>query len=59
MTKHYIVEREFFVDMDVETKGLVDAYNDIAVSGRREIFEVLDIKGNRQFFEERIVKKRL
>ena len=53
------MEREFFVDMDVETKGLVDAYNDIAVSGRREIFEVLDIKGNRQFFEERIVKKRL
>ena len=59
MTKHYIVEREFFVDMDVETKGLLDAYNDIAVSDRREIFEVLDIKGNRQFFEERIVKKRL
>jgi len=29
--------------MDAQTKGLVDAYNDVTVSGRREIFEVLDI----------------
>jgi hypothetical protein len=29
--------------MDAETKGLVDAHNDVTVAGRREIFEVLDI----------------
>ena len=33
----------FFVDMDAETKGLVDAFNEVTVSGRREIFEVLDL----------------
>ena len=40
---YFEMERGFFVDMNAETKGLVDAYNDITVSGRREIFEVLDI----------------
>ena len=53
------MERGFFVNMGVETKRLVDAYNDIGVSGRWEIFEILDIQCNYQFFEERIAKKRL
>ena len=40
---YFNMERRFFEGMDAETKGLVDAYNDVTVSGRREIFEVLDI----------------
>ena len=40
---YFELERGFFVDMDAETQGLVDAFNDVTVSGRREIFEVLDI----------------
>ena len=43
LDEYFEMERSFFVDMDAETKGLVDAYNDVTVAGRREIFEVLDI----------------
>ena len=43
LDQYFTMERGFFVDMDEDTKGLVDAINDITVSGRREIFEVLDI----------------
>ena len=43
LDSYFEMERGFFVDMDAETKGLVDAYNDVTVAGRREIFEVLDI----------------
>jgi len=43
LDEYFEMERSFFVDMDTETKGLVDAYNDVTVAGRREIFEVLDI----------------
>ena len=43
LDSYFELERGFFVDMDAETKGLVDAYNDVTISGRREIFEVLDI----------------
>ena len=43
LDEYFNMERAFFVDMDAETQGLVDAYNEVTVSGRREIFEVLDI----------------
>ena len=43
LDEYFTTERGFFVDMDAETKGLVDAYNEVTVSGRREIFEVLEL----------------
>ena len=43
LDEYFNTERGFFVNMDAEMQGLVDAYNEVTVSGRREIFEVLDI----------------
>ena len=43
LDQYFTMERGFFVDMDEDTQGLVNAINDVTVSGRREIFEVLDL----------------
>ena len=43
LDEYFTTARCFFVDMDAETKGLVDAFNEVTVFGRREIFEVLDL----------------
>ena len=38
---YFTAERGIFVDMDADTKRLVDAINDLTLSGQREIFEIL------------------
>ena len=41
LDQYFQTERGFFVDMDAQTKGLVDHYNSITLAGTREIFEVI------------------
>ncbi len=41
LDEYFQAERGFFVDMDEQTKGLVDHYNNITLEGNREIFEVI------------------
>ena len=41
LDQYFQTERGFFVDMDEQTKGLVDHYNSITLQGTREIFEVI------------------
>ena len=43
LDQYFTMERGFFVEMDEDTQRLVNAINDVTVSGRREIFEVLDL----------------
>ena len=40
LDRYFTMERGFFVEMDEDTQRLVNAINDVTVSGRREIFEV-------------------
>ena len=41
LDQYFQTERGFFVNMDEQTKGLVDHYNNITLAGNREIFEVI------------------
>jgi len=41
LDQYFQTERGFFEDMDEQTKGLVDHYNSITLTGTREIFEVI------------------
>ena len=43
LDEYFTSERGFFVDMDESARQLVDQINAVTVSGRREIYEVLDI----------------
>lgn len=41
LDQYFQTERGFFVDMDEQTKGLVNHYNNITLEGTRAIFEVI------------------
>lgn len=41
LDQYFQTERGFFVDMDEQTKGLVNHYNNITLEGNRQIFEVI------------------
>lgn len=41
LDEYFASERGFFVDMDADSRRLVDAINGLTVSGQREIFEIL------------------
>jgi hypothetical protein len=38
---YYTMERGFFVDPDAETTNLIDMFNNNAISGHRDIYEVI------------------